>query len=150
MEFSSPHKYIKNTSANEKVLTGQLLNTCGRPQTSERTTKILMPLGRMKERRGEVGRDYLVSPCRGGWMLEWGVWRADQWRGRLLDIKRQPEGMGVRSSHHFWQKKPGLSWKQGATHKAGGGGCHCNPLPHPLAPASTINGRRTHLRKSKT
>ena len=67
MEFSSHHKYIKNTSANENVLTEQPLNTRGRPQTSERTRKIL-PLGRMKERRGEMGRDYLVSLCRGGWV----------------------------------------------------------------------------------
>ena len=39
MEFTSPHKYIKNTSTNGTILTEHLLNTSRRPQTPKRTKK---------------------------------------------------------------------------------------------------------------
>ena len=41
---------------------------------------------------------WLSASVHGGWGLEHGVWRADPGKGLLLAARRQPEGMGVRSS----------------------------------------------------
>ena len=56
VEFTSPHKCIKNTSTNG-ILTKHLLNTSGRSSTPKRTRKVPMQLGRTKERKEEMGRD---------------------------------------------------------------------------------------------
>ena len=42
----------------------------------------------------------------GGWGLERGVWRADLGRGLLLAVRRQPEGIGLRSSCPGWPALP--------------------------------------------
>ena len=65
MEFTSPHKYIKNTSTNETILTEHLLNTSGEPQTPKRTRKIPTQLGRMKERK-KRGNGTRPAPLAGG------------------------------------------------------------------------------------
>ena len=51
MEFASLHKYIKNTSTCETVLTEHLLNSSRKPQTPRRARKIPMQLGRKKVRK---------------------------------------------------------------------------------------------------
>ena len=53
MEFSSPHKYVKNTYTDGTLLTEHLLNTSRRPRTPKRARKISTQLGRMKERKKE-------------------------------------------------------------------------------------------------
>ena len=49
MEFTSSHKYIKNTSTNGTILTENLLNTNRGPWTPKRTRQTPMQLGRIKE-----------------------------------------------------------------------------------------------------
>ena len=64
MKFISPHKYIKNTSANGTILTEHLLNISRRLQTPKRTVKIPTQLGRMtekKKRKEEMRRDQYPS-----------------------------------------------------------------------------------------
>ena len=59
MQYTSPHKYIKNTSTNGEILTEHLLNSSGGPWTPKRTRKIPVQPGRMKEgkkRKEETGR----------------------------------------------------------------------------------------------
>ena len=51
VEFASPHKNTKNTSANGTVLTEHLLNTSRRPWTPKRRRKIPTQPGRMTERK---------------------------------------------------------------------------------------------------
>ena len=50
MEFTSPQKYIKNTSTNGTILTDHLLNTSRRPWKPKRTRKI-------PTQPGSVGQD---------------------------------------------------------------------------------------------
>ena len=91
----------------------------------------------------------------GGWVLKRGVWGADPGRALLLAVRRQPEGMGVRSSatwnapggslDHDRRKAPLLSDMQRA-------GSPLQPLSSCASPASTGTRegsrriRLTHLR----
>ena len=40
LEFTSPHKHIKNTSTNGTILTEHMLNTSRRPRTPKRKRRI--------------------------------------------------------------------------------------------------------------
>ena len=51
MEFTSSHKYIKNTSANETNLTEHMLNTSRGLWATKSIRKIPTQLGKMKERK---------------------------------------------------------------------------------------------------
>ena len=83
----------------------------------------------------------------GGWVLEHGVWRAEPGRGLLLAVRRQPEGMGVRSyitgnacrgsPDHHRSEVPLLSDTQRV-------GLHCSLSPHVSAPASTGTREGSH------
>ena len=64
MEHTSPHKYIKNTSTNETVLTEHQLNTSRGPQIAKRTRKIPAQPGRMKEKKGVR---QTLHPWMGNW-----------------------------------------------------------------------------------
>ena len=57
MEFTSSHKYFKNTTTKETDLTKHLLNCNRRPWTPNTTRKISMQFGRMKERKKEMTKD---------------------------------------------------------------------------------------------
>ena len=69
-----------------------------------------------------------------GWVLERGVWRADPGRGLLFAWKRQPEGMGVRSSttRNVRGRSLGLHRNRAPL---------LSSLPHALTPASSVTRR---------
>ena len=55
--FTSPHKYIENTSTSGTTCTEHLLNTSRGPQTPKRTRKYACIMGRTKERKGRKERN---------------------------------------------------------------------------------------------
>ena len=65
MEFTSLHKYIKNTSTSGTNLTEYLLNTIGGPWTPSRTRKIPTQPGRTKGRKTKRGNEKGPAPLRG-------------------------------------------------------------------------------------
>ena len=69
MEFTSPHKCIKNASTNG-ILTKHLLNTSGRSWTPKRTRKFPMQLGRIKERKKRKKRGNGKGPAPPGGELK--------------------------------------------------------------------------------
>ena len=79
-----------------------------------------------------------VSWCVWG-VLEHGVWRVGPGKGQLLAVKRQPEGMGVRSSTTGKFAEEARDTIEARCHcwvVCKGQGRHCSPLPHAPAPAS--------------
>ena len=68
MEFTSSHKYIKNTSTDGTILTEHLLNISRGPWTSKRSRKIPMKPGNMKEmkKKRKKGNKIGPGPLEGG------------------------------------------------------------------------------------
>ena len=121
MEHTSPHKYIKNTSANKTVLTEHLLNTSRIPWALKRTRKIpWQAVGWKKDKRKEK-TEWDLHPWGEGVEGEERVphlGKTPRWLGDQLGQEGSLGGSEDSAEAHLWQAGQSEMYTDGPCHSA--------------------------------